>query len=272
MMNDDDDDDLSVCREDLAELKKGEETKSKDYEALCIKLDHSEFDEVGMCLPHELRARRPAAAMMYEISLRYTFSAEIQPSILWRRWRDAADIARINAFRNTPADDPRRPAVRLVQRTPIRVLHRRPLLARDKHILSMRAEPVQVTRHSRTWRCWCCGCARAPRAYVKEFVHGSWAHAARAGRRPRSPADLLALDVTRVALPCRPRPASGARPAGAHAGPRLGAASEQGRPAALDVTRVALPCRPRPLVWRPARWGARARAGAPSEPGPTCWR
>ncbi|XP_073949711.1 putative tRNA pseudouridine synthase Pus10 [Choristoneura fumiferana] len=124
-----------VTKEDLAELKKGEETKSKDYEALCIKLDHSEFDEVS----------DPMAPVAVT----------------------AADIARINAFRNTPADDPAAAAVRLVQRTPIRVLHRRPLLARDKHILSMRAEPVPGHPALLVLRL-----RAGAGAYVKEFVHG----------------------------------------------------------------------------------------------------
>ncbi|KAI8422686.1 hypothetical protein MSG28_006457 [Choristoneura fumiferana] len=206
--DDDDDDDLSVCREDLAELKKGEETKSKDYEALCIKLDHSEFDEVS----------DPMAPVAVT----------------------AADIARINAFRNTPADDPAAAAVRLVQRTPIRVLHRRPLLARDKHILSMRAEPG-------TRRCWCCGCARAPARTSKSSCTGSWgargprwAPPSEPGRPAGAGRDARGAALAAPAPLVAPGPLGRTRPA---LGAALGARADL---LALDVTRVALPWPPPP--------------------------
>ncbi|XP_052739036.1 tRNA pseudouridine synthase Pus10 isoform X2 [Bicyclus anynana] len=60
---------VPITREDLVQLKKGEETKSKTYEALCIKLSHSQFDDVSPDSP-----------------------VKVTPE----------DIARINSFRNTP--------------------------------------------------------------------------------------------------------------------------------------------------------------------------
>lgn len=38
---------LFLCRDKLVELKKGEESKLKTYEALCIKLSHTEEDIVS---------------------------------------------------------------------------------------------------------------------------------------------------------------------------------------------------------------------------------
>ncbi|XP_045770775.1 tRNA pseudouridine synthase Pus10 [Maniola jurtina] len=60
---------VPITREDLVQLKKGEETKSKTYEALCIKLSHSIYDDVSPDSP-----------------------IKVTPE----------DIARINSFRNTP--------------------------------------------------------------------------------------------------------------------------------------------------------------------------
>ncbi|XP_034827749.1 putative tRNA pseudouridine synthase Pus10 [Maniola hyperantus] len=60
---------VPISREDLVQLKKGEETKSKTYEALCIKLSHSIYDDVSPDSP-----------------------IKVTPE----------DIARINSFRNTP--------------------------------------------------------------------------------------------------------------------------------------------------------------------------
>lgn len=126
------------------------------------------------------------------------------------------DIANINSYRNSDSS-----RVLLSQRTPIRVLHRRPLLTRTRRIHDLSAYPVAGTyrplalvpgRPS--------ACPLTPRSpaghpqlfvvrlrteagtYVKEWAHGE------AGRtRPRlqdalrARADILALDVASVDLP-----------------------------------------------------------------------
>uniref|UniRef100_A0A2H1W737 tRNA pseudouridine(55) synthase n=1 Tax=Spodoptera frugiperda TaxID=7108 RepID=A0A2H1W737_SPOFR len=156
---------VPIHREQLALLKKGEETKCKTYEALCIKLSHSRDDlaEGGG-------------------------DVRVTPR----------DIAALNAYRNTAPGDSAR--VQLTQRTPIRVLHRRPLLARARRILELRARavpahPALLALRLRT----------EAGTYVKEWAHGEL------GRTRPSLADalgarvdILALDVAAVELPWPP--------------------------------------------------------------------
>ncbi|CAD0206349.1 unnamed protein product [Chrysodeixis includens] len=154
---------VKVSREDLALLKKGEETKSKTYEALCIKLSHTEDDE--------LTANGDTAVRVTE-----------------------RDIANINSYRNSDSDSSR---VLLTQRTPIRVLHRRPLLTRTRRIHDLTA--YRVPGHPQLF---VVRLRTEAGTYVKEWAHGE------AGRtRPRlqdalrARADILALDVASVDLP-----------------------------------------------------------------------
>ncbi|CAH2056050.1 unnamed protein product, partial [Iphiclides podalirius] len=156
---------VPILKEDLALLKKGEETKTKTYEALCIKLSHSKYDEAAEGAP-----------------VRVT----------------AGDVSRVNAFRNTPPGDEAR--VRIAQRTPIRVLHRRTLLARTRHLLELHAAPVPG--HPQLMRV---RVRTSAGTYVKEWAHGELRRTSPAlpqllGAR----ADLLALDVTAVHLPWPP--------------------------------------------------------------------
>ncbi|XP_052748747.1 putative tRNA pseudouridine synthase Pus10 isoform X2 [Galleria mellonella] len=161
---------MYVTREELAELKKGEETKCKTYEALCIKLSHSEHE-------HDKSPTEPVTVT-------------------------EQDIANINSYSNTSEPGVR---VQLVQRTPIRVLHRRPLLARTRHILQLSAaavpgQPALLALRVRT----------SAGTYVKEWVHGELARTAPALQAAlRARVDILALDVARVHLdwPRRAHPA-----------------------------------------------------------------
>ncbi|KAI5640050.1 putative tRNA pseudouridine synthase Pus10 [Phthorimaea operculella] len=75
-----------VTKDDLTLLKKGEETKTKTYEALCIKLSHTK---------EEKDAKTEGPAVVTE-----------------------RDITNINAFRNTDAADAK---IALQQKTPIRI-------------------------------------------------------------------------------------------------------------------------------------------------------
>ncbi|XP_075992834.1 tRNA pseudouridine synthase Pus10-like isoform X4 [Anticarsia gemmatalis] len=106
---------LHIEREDLALLKKGEESKCKTYEALCIKLSHTDLDLATTNGAGDAAARRA-------------------PEVTER------DIANINAYSNTAPGDPAR--VLLSQRTPVRVLHRRPLLTRARRIYALSARAV----------------------------------------------------------------------------------------------------------------------------------
>ncbi|GLV36657.1 uncharacterized protein CBL_02508 [Carabus blaptoides fortunei] len=129
-----------VHRNELVHIKSGEETKSKNYEALCV-------------------CKEPVT-------------------------QDMIDLINKTA------------PVELKQKTPIRVLHRRPLAVRDRVVYSMRAELVpgkenlfklHLTTQAGT--------------YVKEFVHGDF------GRTIPSlktildkDIDIVALDVTAINL------------------------------------------------------------------------
>ncbi|CAH0761975.1 unnamed protein product [Diatraea saccharalis] len=166
---------VPVTKQDLAELKKGEQSKCKTYEALCIKLtSDGDGDDA---VPGECGARVTAA-----------------------------DIARVNAYRNVgeaggvegvEGEGGAAPRVRLEQRTPLRVLHRRPLRARTRYIYEMHAQPVPEHPQLLVLRV-----RTSAGAYVKEFVHGELARTRPALSRGVLPArlDLLALDVTRVHL------------------------------------------------------------------------
>ncbi|CAG4967733.1 unnamed protein product [Colias eurytheme] len=149
-----------VSKDDLIQLKKGEETKCKTYEALCIKLTHSKFDE-DTTGPIKVTEK---------------------------------DIEFINTYRNTELNDPAR--INIKQKTPIRVLHRRPLINRSRQILDLSAE--MVPEYPQLFRAHLVTSAGT---YVKEWLHGELARS-----RPslshllRADIDLLALDVTRVHL------------------------------------------------------------------------
>lgn len=83
-------------------------------------------------------------------------------------------------------------AVRLEQKTPIRVLHRRPLLTRPRTVYSMRSELInghyallELVTQSGT--------------YVKEFVHGDFGRTVPSvGSLLGCSADILQLDVTAI--------------------------------------------------------------------------
>ncbi|XP_059046794.1 putative tRNA pseudouridine synthase Pus10 [Achroia grisella] len=153
---------VHVSREELSELKKGEETKCKTYEALCIKLGHSEYE-------HDKTSADPVTVT-------------------------AQDIANINSYTNTDEPGVR---VRLTQRTPIRVLHRRPLLTRARELYELTASPVHGQPALVALR------VRASAGtYVKEWAHGELARTRPAlGHALRAPLDILALDVAHVHLP-----------------------------------------------------------------------
>ncbi|XP_050358493.1 tRNA pseudouridine synthase Pus10 [Nymphalis io] len=156
----------TITKEDLVQLKKGEETKSKTYEALCIKLSHSKFDED------------------------HTAPIRVTPE----------DIERINTYTNTTNKDVK---IALQQKTPIRVLHRRPLLTRNREILELTASlipehPQLFALRART----------SAGTYVKEWAHGELGRSAPAlPHALLARADLLALDVRAVHLAWPPRAA-----------------------------------------------------------------
>lgn len=142
-----------IKREDLAQLKKGEETKSKTYEALCIKLTHSKYDDD---------------------------SSQIEVT--------AKDIELMNSFAKDHGV--------IQQRTPIRVLHRRPLLTRTREILELTGE--MVSNYPQLFRILVTTTAGT---YVKEWAHGELGRTQPSlGTALSCKVDLLALDVTAVHL------------------------------------------------------------------------
>ncbi|XP_045538485.1 putative tRNA pseudouridine synthase Pus10 [Papilio machaon] len=152
---------VPIVKDDLILLKKGEETKTKTYEAICIKLTHSEFDQIDPVTPVTVTD---------------------------------VDIERINTYRNTAEGDEAR--IEISQATPIRVLHRRPLLTRTRHIIEVHASKVPGYPQLLLLRV-----RTSAGTYVKEWVHGELGRTRPAlahvlGAR----ADLLALDVTAVHL------------------------------------------------------------------------
>ncbi|KAL4712220.1 hypothetical protein ACJJTC_011081 [Scirpophaga incertulas] len=152
-----------VTKDDLVELKKGEETKCKTYEALCIKLTLSTLSD------HQNGTASPIVVT-------------------------DEDIQRLNTFRNTPEGE--EAAIKLTQRTPIRVLHRRPLLARDRYIISVQAHKVK--EHPQLF---VLQLRTSAGAYVKEAVHGELGRSRPAlGTAIGAKLDILALDVAQVHL------------------------------------------------------------------------
>ncbi|CAK1592824.1 unnamed protein product [Parnassius mnemosyne] len=152
---------VPIVKEDLALLKKGEESKTKTYHALCIKLSHSELDEVDPDSPVTVTD---------------------------------ADLERINSYRNTKEGDEAK--IEITQKTPIRVLHRRPLLTRTRHLIELHAEKVPGHAQLLYVRV-----RTSAGTYVKEWAHGELRRT-----RPALPdllrarTDLLALDVAAVHL------------------------------------------------------------------------
>ncbi|XP_022199647.2 tRNA pseudouridine synthase Pus10 [Nilaparvata lugens] len=133
-----------VSKSSLELLKKGEDTKTKEYCALCI---------VHGALPGNLTALNSVAPVC------------------------------------------------LSQRTPVRVLHRRPAAVRPRTIHRMRVEPIQ-TGDSADFSLFKLFVETQAGTYVKEFVHGDF------GRTKPSvgellgnvSVDILALDVMNVNL------------------------------------------------------------------------
>ncbi|KAG6455639.1 hypothetical protein O3G_MSEX009317 [Manduca sexta] len=153
---------IPVTREDLTELKKGEETKCKTYEALCIKLGHADGDKV---------ANGDTPIVVTE-----------------------QDLHNINTYRNTPEGDEAR--ILIKQKTPIRVLHRRPLLTRSRRIYDL--EATAVPGHPQLFRL---RVRTEAGTYVKEWVHSELRRSRPAlPHALRARADILALDVAVVHL------------------------------------------------------------------------
>lgn len=82
--------------------------------------------------------------------------------------------------------------IKVKQKTPIRVLHRRSLMVRDKEIYKVKAEfinPHYFTLHV----------LASAGTYIKEFVHGDLGRTVPSiGQILDSEADILQLDVTQV--------------------------------------------------------------------------
>ncbi|XP_041970385.1 tRNA pseudouridine synthase Pus10 [Aricia agestis] len=150
-----------ITRDDLVQLKKGEETKCKTYEALCIKLSHRDDENLPEDAPITVTD---------------------------------SDIERMNAFRNTAAGDVIK--LNIQQKTPIRVLHRRPLLTRTRQILDFTAEKVPGQQQLFKIRV-----RTSAGTYVKEWVHGEYGRTQPSlGEAIGARVDMLALDVTAVHL------------------------------------------------------------------------
>lgn len=92
--------------------------------------------------------------------------------------------------------------IKIVQRTPVRVLHRRPLTPRTRTIYEIRArwaKPEELTKLLRTAaesadRFFVLDVKTQAGTYVKEFVHGDF------GRTKPSLCDFLDTEVDIVAL------------------------------------------------------------------------
>lgn len=92
--------------------------------------------------------------------------------------------------------------IKIIQRTPIRVLHRRPLASRMRIIYEMRtrwAKPEELTKLLHTAaesadKFFVLDVKTQAGTYVKEFVHGDF------GRTKPSLCDLLNVEVDIVAL------------------------------------------------------------------------
>lgn len=126
---------VSFCRRNSSLLKDGEETKTKNYCALCLIPDGS----------------------------------EIPPEVLEK-------------LNSTPV-----PLV-LQQKTPIRVLHRRSLMTRERSVYSIKAIPCKSKRMFKLYVKTQAG------TYVKEFVHGDL------GRTRPSVSEILGCGADIVSL------------------------------------------------------------------------
>ncbi|CAG9136087.1 unnamed protein product [Plutella xylostella] len=150
-------------KDDLTQLKQGEETKCKTYEALCIKLTHNKTEQ--------------------------TNGATDAPITVTQ-----ADIDKINSFSNVPDGELGR--IDLLQKTPVRVLHRRPLLTRKRKILDLTASlvpghPQLFLVRVRT----------EAGTYIKEWVHGEFGRTTPSlGDAIGAKVDIIALDVANVEL------------------------------------------------------------------------
>lgn len=150
-----------IPKNDLTLLKSGEESKTKVYEALCIKLSHSEYDKV---------------------------ENQDQPVTVSQK-----DIDNINSYTNVTDGSCR---VLLQQKTPIRVLHRRSLHTRPRKIIDVEARlvpgrPQLFVVHLRT----------EAGTYIKEWVHGDLGRTKPSlVDAIKAQVDILALDVCAVEL------------------------------------------------------------------------
>lgn len=102
---------LTILRCDLSVLKEGEEKKSKTYEALCIKLSNN----IKNCNKSECE-------LGVNLSPKFIITEE--------------EINILNTYCISSS-------LTIKQRTPLRVLHRRPLLTRDRKIYEMSAKLVE---------------------------------------------------------------------------------------------------------------------------------
>ncbi|GBP57341.1 Putative tRNA pseudouridine synthase Pus10 [Eumeta japonica] len=156
-----------AVRDDLIYVKQGEQTKSKTYEALCIKLSRTRDDP-----PDE-------------------------PIHVTEK-----DIENINTYTNCSDGSCR---VVLQQKTPVRVLHRRPLLTRERKILELSAS--MVSGHPQLFLV---RLRTEAGTYVKEWVHGDFGRTVpRLADALRAQADILALDVCEVHLQWPPLETNG---------------------------------------------------------------
>ena len=101
------------------------------------------------------------------------------------------DITTLNAVRD----------LEIVQRTPIRVLHRRTQIERTKTVHWMRCEELaEVSAHS-SMRCFVLRMSTSAGAYVKEIVHGDRGRTVpNVGSLLGCSADILQLDVDEVLM------------------------------------------------------------------------
>ncbi|KAF4523278.1 hypothetical protein B566_EDAN009401 [Ephemera danica] len=128
-----------INKDELVELKSGEEEKCKDYEAFCVSL-----------------------------------GAPVDPQKL-EALQTMKDIV-------------------LSQKTPIRVLHRRPLATRSRTVFSMAATVVDEMHFKLKLR-------TQAGTYIKEFVHGDFGRTLpNLGTLLGTPVDILALDVQQLVI------------------------------------------------------------------------
>eukprot|EP00939_MAST-03C_sp_MAST-3C-sp1_P003677 g3677.t1 len=96
-----------------------------------------------------------------------------------------SDLDRLSSMRD----------LRVVQRTPLRVAHRRTMMDREKIIYSMQCE-----RLNETW--FRLDLVASAGTYIKEFIHGDFGRTQpNIGEMLECEADILQLDVLRVVIP-----------------------------------------------------------------------